>query len=185
MTQSVLNDTEKRMKLSIQSLQGELGTIRAGRANASLLDRIQINYYGADTPLNQIAQITVPEARVLMISPYDKSTLGDIEKAINQSDIGIAPSNDGEVIRLIIPQLTEERRREIAKQVGGEAENAKISIRNIRRDAIDQVKKSEKDGDISQDELRAYEKDIQALTDKYVKKIDELAKEKEAEIMEQ
>lgn len=185
MSQNVLNETEKRMKLSIQSLQGELGAIRAGRANASLLDRIQINYYGADTPLNQLAQITVPEARVLMISPYDKNSLGDIEKAINQSDIGIPPSNDGEVIRLIIPQLTEERRRKIAKQVGGEAENAKISIRNIRRDAIDQVKKAEKEGEISEDEQRSYEKDIQALTDKYVGEVDRLAKEKEAEIMDQ
>lgn len=185
MTKKILNDAEKRMKLSVKSLQGELGAIRAGHANASLLDRIYINYYGADTPLNQLAQITVPEARVLMISPYDKNTLADIEKAINQSDIGIPPANDGEVIRLIIPQLTEERRREIAKQVGSEEENAKISIRNIRRDAIDQVKVAEKEGEISQDMQRSYEKDIQALTDKYVGQVTELAKEKEDEIMNQ
>ncbi|WP_018658681.1 ribosome recycling factor [Allofustis seminis] len=180
-----LKDTEKRMQQSIQSLLHELGGIRAGRANASLLDRINVMYYGAETPLNQMAQITVPEARVLMISPYDKSSLSEIEKAINQSDLDIPPANDGNVIRLVIPALTEERRRQIAKQVGEVAEDAKVAIRNIRRSAIDEVKKAEKAGDISQDEQRQYEKDIQDLTDKYVGEVDQHADEKEKEIMDQ
>lgn len=178
-------ETEKRMEQAIQSLHHELGGIRAGRANASLLDRINVLYYGVETPLNQLAQITIPEARVLMITPYDKNSLGDIEKALNKSDLGIPPANDGSVIRLVIPALTEERRREIAKQVSEVAENAKISIRNIRRDAIDDVKKDEKEGEISQDEQRQYEKDIQDLTDKYVGIIDGHAADKEKEIMEQ
>lgn len=180
-----LKQTEKKMQQAIDSLQHELGGIRAGRANASLLDRINVMYYGVETPLNQLAQITVPEARVLMITPYDKGSLGEIEKSINQSDLGIPPSNDGNVIRLIIPALTEERRHEIAKQVGEEAEAAKISIRNIRRGAMDEVKQAEKDGDISQDEQRSYEQDIQKLTDKYVAEVDQLADAKEKEIIEQ
>ena len=180
-----LKQTEKKMQQAIDSLQHELGGIRAGRANASLLDRINVMYYGVETPLNQLAQITVPEARVLMITPYDKGSLGEIEKSINQSDLGIPPSNDGNVIRLIIPALTEERRHEIAKQVGEEAEDAKISIRNIRRAAMDEVKKAEKDGDISQDEQRSYEQDIQKLTDQYVAEVDQHADAKEKEIIEQ
>lgn len=139
-----MTEAKEKMKKAAQNLQRELGQIRAGRANASLLDRITVNYYGAPTPLNQMASIQIPEARVLMITPFDKSILQDVEKAIMASDIGISPTNDGNVIRLVIPQLTEERRKELAKDVKKEAENAKIAIRNIRRDAIDEYKNNKK-----------------------------------------
>lgn len=184
MSEQVLNNTRERMKKTEQSFIYELGGIRAGRASASLLDRVTVEYYGAETPLNQLAQISIPEARVLMITPYDKSSLENIEKGINKADLGIPPVNDGNVIRLVIPPLTEERRKEIAKKVGGEAENAKISIRNIRRDAIDQVKKSTKAGDISEDDQRQFENEIQKLTDQSTAEIDRLAKEKEEEILD-
>lgn len=184
MSQQVLNDIEQRMKASEQSLSKALGSIRAGRANASLLEGIQVLYYGAPTPLNQLAQISVPEARMLTITPFDKGALQDIEKAINKSDIGITPSSDGNMIRLVIPQLTEERRRDIAKLVGEESENAKVAVRNIRRDGLDEFRKLEKSGDISEDELRRFEKDVQGLTDQSVKNIDALAAEKEREILE-
>jgi len=184
MSQQVLRDIEKRMRGAEQALTKSLGSIRAGRANASLLEGIQVLYYGTPTPLNQLAQISVPEARMLVITPFDKNILEDIEKAINKSDIGITPSNDGNIIRLVVPQLTEERRREIAKQVGEEAENAKVAVRNIRRDGLDELRKLEKSGDLSEDELRRYEKEVQALTDSAVKNVDALAAEKEREIIE-
>lgn len=184
MSKELIQELESRMKKSIDSLIYQLGGIRAGRANASLVERVTVSYYGADTPLNQLAQISVPEARVLLISPYDKSSIGEIEKALQKSDIGIPPANDGEVIRLIVPALTEERRKEIAKRVGEEEENAKISIRNIRRDGMDGLKKNEKAGDISEDERRRFEKDVQDLTDKYSAKADELSREKEKEILD-
>ena len=184
MSQQVLNNTQKDMENALQAFTRELGSIRAGRANASLLDGIMVSYYGANTPLNQLAQISVPEARMIVITPYDKNILTDIEKAINKSEIGITPSNDGSIIRLIVPQLTEERRREIAKQVGEEAENAKVSIRNIRRAAIDDLRKLEKDGDLSQDELHRFEAEVQKLTDDAVKEADQIAAEKEKEIIE-
>lgn len=184
MSQAILSKTEKEMKAAEQALSHNLGSIRAGRANASLLDGLTVSYYGADTPLNQLAQISVPEARMIVIAPFDKGILDEIEKSINKSDLGITPSNDGEIIRLIIPQLTEERRREIAKQVGVEAEDAKVVVRNIRRSAIDNLKSLEKAGELSEDELRRYEKDVQKLTDASVKNIDNLATEKEKEIIE-
>ena len=184
MSQQVLRDIEQRMTGAENALSKALGSIRAGRANASLLEGIQVLYYGAPTPLNQLAQISVPEARMLTITPFDKGSLEEIEKAINKSDIGITPSNDGNMVRLVIPQLTEERRRDIAKLVGEEAENAKVSVRNIRRDGLDEFRKLEKSGDISEDELRRFEKDVQGLTDQSVKNIDALAAEKEREIME-
>lgn len=183
MSEQVLRDVKSRMKKAEQSFSYELSGIRAGRANASLLDRVNVDYYGVETPLNQLAQINVPEARVLMITPYDKNSLENIEKAINKSDIGIPPANDGNVIRLVIPALTEERRKEIAKRVGEEQETAKISVRNIRREGMDEVKKEEKNGDISEDELEKYENDIQKLTDASVDAIEKLADEKEAEIL--
>lgn len=183
MANAVLNDTRQRMRKSIESFQRELGTIRAGVANASILDRVEVLYYGAPTPLNQLASITVPEARMLLISPYDKGSLGDIEKAILKSDVGITPNNDGDVIRLVIPALTQDRRRELTKIVGVEQENAKVAVRNIRRDAINAVKKEEKDGNISEDELRQLEKDIQGITDDAVKEIEALSKTKESEIL--
>jgi ribosome recycling factor len=184
MSQQILREAKQRMDNAEKALSRALGGIRAGRANASLLEGVNVNYYGADTPLNQLAQISVPEARMLMITPYDKNVLEDIEKAINKADLGITPSNDGNVIRLVVPQLTEERRREIAKQVGEEAETAKISVRNIRRDSIDELRKSQKSGDISEDELHRFEQDVQALTDTSVENIDALATEKEKEIIE-
>jgi len=184
MTEAILKETKERMKKAEQSYVRELGSIRAGRANPSLLNRVNIDYYGAPTPINQVAQISVPEARVLLITPFDKSILGDLEKAINQSDIGIPPSNDGNVIRLIVPALTAERRKEIAKQVGKEAENAKVAIRNIRRDEMDSLKKAEKAGDLTEDDLREYEEEIQKLTNASVKAVDKLSEEKEKEIIE-
>lgn len=184
MSQQVLRDIEQRMTGAENALSKALGSIRAGRANASLLEGIQVLYYGAPTPLNQLAQISVPEARMLTITPFDKGSLEEIEKAINKSDIGITPSNDGNMVRLVIPQLTEERRRDIAKLVGEEAENAKVAVRNIRRDGLDEFRKLEKSGDISEDELRRFEKDVQGLTDQSVKNIDALAAEKEREILE-
>lgn len=179
-----MTEAKEKMKKAAQNLQRELGQIRAGRANASLLDRITVNYYGAPTPLNQMASIQIPEARVLMITPFVKSILQDVEKAIMASDIGISPTNDGNVIRLVIPQLTEERRKELAKDVKKEAENAKIAIRNIRRDAIDEYKKQQKNGDITEDDLRGLEKDVQTLTDNSIKEVDKIAADKEKELLE-
>lgn len=180
---NIVKNTRERMNKSVEAYQREIGTIRAGVANASILDRVMVEYYGAPTPLNQLAGITIPEARMLVISPYDKSSIKDIERAILQSDIGITPNSDGEIIRLVIPALTKERRAELVKLVGSEQENAKISVRNIRRDMIDDVKKAEKAGDITEDDLRAYEKDIQTETDNAIKRIDELTSQKESEIM--
>lgn len=179
----LLPSTRERMNKSVEAYQREIGTIRAGRANASILDRVNVIYYGVPTPLNQLAGISSPEARMLVITPYDKGSLINIEKAILQSDIGITPSNDGDIIRLVIPALTKERRTELIKVVGKEQENAKVSIRNIRRDAIDQAKKFEKSSDITEDELKTFEKDIQTLTDEATGKIDDLTKEKENEIL--
>lgn len=184
MSQQILRETEKNMKGAESALSRELGTIRAGRANASLLDGINVSYYGADTPLNQLAQISVPEARMIVIKPYDQNALTEVEKSINKSDIGITPSNDGEVIRLVVPQLTEERRKEIAKQVGVEAENAKVTVRNIRRKGIEELRTQQKNGDISEDDLHRYEADVQKFTDTSVKNIDEIAANKEKEIIE-
>ncbi|WP_277630332.1 ribosome recycling factor [Atopococcus tabaci] len=184
MSDALLKDTKAKMEKAEQALRRELAGIRAGNANPSLLNRIDVEYYGVMTPLNQLAQISVPEARLLMVTPYDKSSISEIEKAIQRSDLGITPANDGSVIRLAIPPLTEERRKEIAKQVGKEAENAKIAVRNIRRDAMDQLKKEEKSGEITEDDLRRYEKDVQKLTDDSVANIDKIAEEKEKEILD-
>ncbi len=184
MVDTIFNETKEKMDKTAESLQRELGQIRAGRANASLLDRISVIYYGAPTPLNQMASITIPEARVLMITPFDKSILKDVEKAILASDLGITPTNDGNVIRLVMPQLTEERRKELAKDVKKSAENAKIAIRNARRDAIDAYKKQEKASEITEDDLKNSEKEIQTLTDDSVKKLDAIAAEKEKELLD-
>lgn len=184
MVKAIIDTAKSKMEKTEAALLRELGSIRAGRANASLLDKITIDYYGAPTPVNQMAQINTPEPRMLMITPYDKGTLKDIERALLQSDLGITPTNDGQVIRLIIPQLTEERRRDLAKQVKKEAEQAKVSIRNIRRDAIDGLKKAEKAKEITEDDLRGYEKDIQELTDTATKTLDKMAAEKEKELLD-
>lgn len=179
----ILSNTKSRMQKSIDAYQRELGTIRAGVANASILDRVSVLYYGAPTPLNQLASITVPEARMLVISPYDKGSLKDIEKAILMSDVGITPTNDGDVIRLVVPALTKERREELVKLVGKEQENAKVSVRNIRRDGIDDAKKAEKNNELTEDDVKRYEKDIQKLTDEATAEIDRLTKIKEDEIL--
>lgn len=184
MPKQVVSATKDRMLKAIQSYSRELASIRAGRASASLLDRITIDYYGAPTPVNQMAGISTPEARLLVIQPYDKSILGDIEKAILKSDLGLNPSNDGQVIRLAIPQLTEERRKELVKLVKKESEEAKVAIRNIRRDGNDDLKKLEKNGEITEDQLRGYSDDIQKLTDEHITKIDQITKDKEKEILE-
>ncbi|RGW13702.1 ribosome recycling factor [Enterococcus asini] len=184
MADVVMQETKEKMNKAAEALQRELGQIRAGRANASILDRVMVNYYGAPTPVNQMASIGIPEARLLVITPFDKSTIKEIEKAIQTSDIGITPQTDGTVIRLVIPQLTEERRKELAKEVKKEAENSKIAIRNIRRDAIDSYKRQEKAGNITEDDLRTAEKDIQQLTDDAIKQLDAIAADKEKELLE-
>ena len=174
MADAIFNEAKDKMHKAAENLQRNLGQIRAGRANASLLDRVQVTYYGVPTPLNQMASITIPEARVLMITPFDKSMVQEVEKALLASDLGITPTSDGNVIRLVIPQLTEERRKELAKEVKKEAEQAKVAIRNIRRDAIDEYKKQQKNSEITEDDLRSAEKDIQDLTDKSIKELDKL-----------
>jgi len=184
MAKQVLEQAKEKMTKSLSAFSRELASIRAGRANASLLDRIQVEYYGAPTPINQIAGISVPEARLLVIQPYDRSALGDIEKAIMKSDLGITPTNDGSIIRIMVPALTEERRKELVKQVGKEAEHAKVAVRNVRRDANDDLKKLEKNGEITEDDLRGFGEDIQKMTDEYITKIDNVVKDKEKEILE-
>ena len=184
MANEIIKDAESRMSKAIDALRNELATIRAGRANPALLDRVTVEYYGAETPLKQLAGITAPEARLLVVQPYDKSILNEIEKAILKADLGLTPANDGSVIRIAIPPLTEERRKELVKLVKKAAEDAKVAVRNVRRDANDSLKKSEKDGEITEDDLRRYSDDIQKLTDKHIAKIDEIAANKEKEIME-
>lgn len=179
-----LKPFEEKMKRSVSVYTEELKSVRAGRANPAILDKITVPYYGVDTPLNQVAGISVPEARLMTIQPWDASLIGEIEKAIQRSDIGINPSNDGKIIRLAIPPLTTERREDLTKQVSGYGENAKVSIRNIRRDAMDQIKKMEKSSEVSEDERRNVEGDIQELTDKIIKEIDEITAKKQEEIME-
>lgn len=184
MPKQVIDNSKTKMEKAISAYTRELASIRAGRANASLLDRISVEYYGAPTPINQVAGISVPEARLLVIQPYDKTILGDIEKAILKSDLGLNPSNDGSIIRIAIPALTEERRKELVKMVRKEAEEAKIAIRNIRRDGNDDLKKLEKNGEMTEDDLRGYSDDIQKLTDNNINKIDDITKDKEKEILE-
>lgn len=178
-----LAEIEDNMQKSIESTQRSFNTIRTGRANASLLDRITVEYYGTETPLNQLANISIPDASSINILPYDKSSMGAIEKAISLSDIGLTPNNDGKIIRLNIPPLTEERRKEMVKLAGKLAEEGKVSIRNIRRDSIDTVRKQEKNNDMSEDESRDLQNEIQKITDKFTTKIDDLLKIKEKDIM--
>ncbi|NMH71155.1 ribosome recycling factor [Bacillus sp. RO3] len=184
MPNTIIANAKERMTKAIQTFSRELASIRAGRANASLLDKITVDYYGAPTPVNQLAGISIPEARMLVIQPYDKSALGDIEKAILKSDLGITPTSDGNIIRIVVPALTEERRKELVKVVKKEAEEAKVAIRNIRRDANDELKKKEKNGDITEDDLRGYSDDVQKATDESIVKIDSIAKDKEQEMLE-
>ncbi len=180
----LLKSTEERMKKSVDALDREYKSVRAGRANAGVLDRITVDYYGVPTPIQQMAAISVPEARTLLIAPWDKSTLKEIEKAILTSEIGINPQNDGTSIRLNFPPLTEERRKDIVKDIRKKGEEAKIAVRNQRRDALDKLKALKKDNSITEDDESNGEKKIQNLTDKFCKEIDELASVKEQEIME-
>ena len=178
-----LAELEDNMQKSIEATQRSFNTIRTGRANASLLDRITVEYYGTETPLNQLANISIPDASSINILPYDKNSMGAIEKAVSLSDIGLTPNNDGKIIRLNIPPLTEERRKEMVKLAGKLAEEGKVAIRNIRRDSIDTVRKQEKNNDISEDESRDLQSEIQKITDKFTMKIDDLLKIKEKDIM--
>lgn len=184
MPNEVMSDLRSKMTDAIQAFRRNLATVRAGRANPSLLDNVFVEYYGAPTPLNQLANVTAPEARLLMITPFDKSAVSDIEKAIQKANLGLAPSSDGNVIRISIPALTEERRKELTRVVGKYAEESRIQIRNIRRDANDQLKKLENDSSITEDEFRKSQDDVQNETDKFINEIEELVKEKEVEIME-
>jgi len=184
----MIKETEKsmqdKMEKTLSVLKHDLSTLKAGRANPSLLDRISVEYYGTATPLNQLANIAAPEPRVLTISPWDVKSIPLIEKAILKSDLSINPSNDGKLIRLVVPQLTEERRKELVKVVKKYGEDAKVAVRNIRRDANDHLKKLKKDGDITEDELKKSEEDTQKTTDKYIKEIDKAMEAKEKEILE-
>lgn len=174
---------EEKMGKTVSVLAGEFASIRAGRANSGVLDKIKVDYYGTPTPINQMAAVSVAEARILTIQPWDVSTLHAIEKAIQASDIGINPQNDGRIIRLVFPQLTEERRKELCKDVKKLAEDSRIAVRSIRRDGIDKVKKMEKASEITEDDLKIAEKKLQDFTDKYIKDIDKISDEKEKEIM--
>ena len=184
MIKDVLNDTKERMEKTLSNTQSDLVKIRTGRANLSMLDVVKIDYYGSMVPLKQVANLGTPEPRLITIQPWDRTQLGEIEKAILKADIGITPNNDGNIIRLPIPALTEERRKELVKVVHQLGEDGKVALRNIRRDSIDKLKKAQKASDISEDEEYNAGIDIQAHTDDYVKKIDEIVKKKEAEIME-
>ncbi|WP_438432475.1 ribosome recycling factor [Gorillibacterium sp. sgz500922] len=184
MPASVKKNAEDRMEKAMTALKREMASLRAGRASASLLDRIQVEYYGSMTPLNQMAGITTPDSRTLMIQPWDKSAMGAIEKAILKSELGLNPSNDGSIIRIVIPALTEERRAELAKMTRKFGEEAKVAVRNIRRDANDDIKKLEKTDGLSEDESRRHQDDIQKLTDRYIVEVDKILAAKEKEIME-
>lgn len=174
---------EEKMKKSLSVLDEQLGNVRAGRANPKILDKILVEYYGTPTPINQVANIMVPEARMITIQPWDASLLKEIEKEIQKSDIGINPNNDGKLIRLVFPELTEERRKELVKEIKKLAEDAKVVIRNIRRDGIDEFKTKQKNNEITEDDLRNAEEQIQKLTDKYIGLIDSAASDKEKEVM--
>lgn len=175
---------KEKMTKTVNALIHEYGTIRAGRANASVLDKVHVDYYGVPTPVNQMAAISVSEARILTIQPWDVSTLGAIEKAIQQSEIGINPQNDGKVIRLVFPPLTEDKRKEIAKDISKKAEESKVAIRSIRRDCIEKLKAMKKASEITEDDLKDGENELQKITDKFIKEIDDVAAKKQKEVME-
>lgn len=175
---------EERIESSKGFLKENLNTVRAGRANPALLDKVMVSYYGSPTPLKQLANISVPEPRMLLISPFDPKAISDIERGINEANIGINPTNDGKVIRLVIPQLTEERRKELAKVVKGYGEDAKVAVRNLRREHVDALKKEQKDGEMTEDDLKVELEDTEKVIEKAIKAIDEIVKEKEQELME-
>jgi ribosome recycling factor len=188
MTEGSLDDAlksaEHKMTSAVEILGRDLQSVRTGRASPHLLERIQVDYYGSPTPINGVANISAPDPRMVLVQPWDRSMLGVIEKAIQRSDLGINPTNDGTVIRLVLPQLTEERRKELVKQVHHRAEEARIAVRNCRRDALDHLRKAEKDGGVSQEEERRAQERLQKMTDSFIKRVDEVLKVKETEVME-
>jgi len=177
-----LPEIESQMQKAVEATQRSFNTVRTGRANASILDRVMVEYYGSPTPLRSLANISIPDASTITIQPFDRTTLNIIEKAINLSDVGLTPNNDGSIVRLNIPPLTSDRRKEFAKLAAKFAEEGKVSVRNVRRDAVDSVRKQEKSGEVSEDEARDLQDSIQKLTDRYVTKIEQLLSEKETEI---
>ncbi|MDO4938662.1 MAG: ribosome recycling factor [Lachnospiraceae bacterium] len=179
----VIKQFEEKMSKSIDVLQEDFASIRAGRANPHLLDKIKVNYYGTPTPIQQVGNISVPEARIILITPWEKTLLKEIERSINQADIGINPTNDGTAIRLVFPELTEERRKELARDIKKKGEETKVAIRNIRRDAVDKIKKMEKASEITEDDLKDGEEEIQKTTDDAIKKVDTVIENKTKEIM--
>jgi ribosome recycling factor len=184
MTADIFDDAERRMKKAVEALRQDLAAIRTGRASSALVERIQVDYYGAPTPINQVSQISVPEARLIVIQPYERRLLADIEKAIQKSDLGINPNNDGQVIRLNIPPLNEERRRDMVKVLHKKLDEHKVAVRNIRRDTQDKLQDREKKKEISEDELKRSKDRLQKLTDKYIDEMDKVGKTKEHEILE-
>ncbi|MCL2018372.1 MAG: ribosome recycling factor [Oscillospiraceae bacterium] len=182
MNEIVKKATEKMEKV-ISQLEFEFSTIRAGRANPAVLDKISVDYYGAPTAINALASVSVAEARILVVTPWDASALKAVEKAIMASDIGITPTNDGKALRIVFPQLTEERRKEICKQISKYGENAKVAVRNVRRDTLEKFKDMKKKSEITEDDMKDYEKEMQKLTDKQIEKIDKVCAEKEKEVM--
>jgi ribosome recycling factor len=184
MVQEFLTDGNDRMDKAVVACHNEFNTVRTGRASTALLDRISVDYYGTRTPLKQLANVSAPEARLLVITPYDKSAIKEIEHAIMESELGLNPNNDGNVIRLSIPELTEERRRDLVKVIKGLAENGRVAVRNIRRHVLHDLEELQKEGEISEDDLRRTKDELQKVTDKHVEKIDEMLKHKEGEILE-
>ena len=178
-----LNQYDEKMSKSVDALVGEYASIRAGRANPHILDKLKVDYYGTPTPFQQVANISVPEARMLQIQPWEASLIKEIEKAILNSDLGLVPNNDGKVVRVMFPELTEDRRKELVKDIKKKAENAKVAVRNIRRDANDAFKKQNKANEISEDETKMLEAEIQKITDKYIAEVDEIMESKSKEIM--
>ena len=184
MVKEIIANNEERLEKSIAALKREFGSLRAGRATPSLLDKVMVDYYGTPTPVNQVAKVSVPEPRMILITPWGKSLMHDIEKAIMKSDLGLSPNSDGTAIRLSIPQLTQERRQELVKTVGKKAEEAKVAIRNIRRDGNDAIKKLEKAKEITEDESKRGQESMQKLVDKYIKQVDAAREAKEKEVLE-
>lgn len=184
MASTIIKDAEHRMKGAVEATRKELQNIRTGRANAGILDSVLVNAYGGEMPVNQVATISIPEARQILITPFDRSLIHEIEKAISKSDVGLTPNSDGQAIRLNIPPMTEERRKQMVKQTHAEVEQGRISIRNVRRDANDHLQKAEKAKEISEDELKREQAEVQKITDKYIAELDQVQKSKEAELME-
>ena len=181
---TIMEEAERKFKKAVDVTGEEFGSVRTGRASPHLLERLNVDYYGTMTPLNQIATVSAPEARLLIIQPYDRNAIAEIEKAITQSDLGFVPSDDGQVIRVPVPQLTEERRKDLAKLVKGRAEDGHVAVRNVRREAVEALREEEKKGQATKDDLHRGMEDIQKLTDKYIKEIDELMEKKTKELME-